>query len=289
METLKLEQGTEEWLEHRKNFCNASEAGAVMECNPWFPKNKKELCELKAGLKEVKTTPAMEHGHLLEPIARERAEAAFDEIFEPLTMTDDRYSASLDGINLNGDIILEIKCPYSGIKSKVWQEAQIGKVSEHYYWQVQQQLMVSGATHCIFMVFVENVGISYVEVEPNEFDQKRLCQAWTEFEAMMKDEEFIDSLSIDERDDDKDFLNAAQAYKQALEDFEKIKAVTEARKKELIDKCSKLKTVGGGLSVTKTQRVGAVDYKKIPELKDIDLNKYRKPSTETITVRLDKD
>jgi hypothetical protein len=38
---------------------------------------------------------------------------------QPLVMVDGDYSASLDGITLAGDTIVEIKCPYKGLIRRV--------------------------------------------------------------------------------------------------------------------------------------------------------------------------
>ena len=45
---------------------------------------------------------------------------------------------------------------------------------------------------------------------------------------------------------------------------------------------------GCGISVVKTERKGSVEYAKIPELKGIDLEPYRKKSSVVTTVNLEK-
>ena len=64
---------------------------------------------------------------------------------EPLVLAEGDYSASLDGITLDGALILEVKCPVKGQASELWKQVAAGELPDHYYWQVQHQLMVSDA------------------------------------------------------------------------------------------------------------------------------------------------
>ena len=48
-QTLNLEQGSQEWLDARKDHFCASEAPAVMSVNPYFPRNPTELAKQKLG------------------------------------------------------------------------------------------------------------------------------------------------------------------------------------------------------------------------------------------------
>jgi hypothetical protein len=66
-----------------------------------------QLWLLKTRRAEQKVTPAMQRGTELEPAARAAYEAHTGQIMEPLVLVDGEYSASLDGITLAGDVILE--------------------------------------------------------------------------------------------------------------------------------------------------------------------------------------
>ena len=62
----------------------------------------------------------------------------------PLVVVDGEYSASLDGITLSGDRILEIKSPVTGRDSALWQAVEGGgHLPEYYQLQVQHQLWVA--------------------------------------------------------------------------------------------------------------------------------------------------
>jgi YqaJ-like viral recombinase domain len=72
---------------------------------------------------------------------------------QPLVLVDGDYSASLGGLTLAGDRVLEIKCPFRGRDSALWKSVQEGKLPEHYRWQVQHQLMVDRAEVADVFVF----------------------------------------------------------------------------------------------------------------------------------------
>jgi len=148
---LKLVQGTPEWHQHRAQFRNASESAAVMGLNPW--QTPYGLWLVRSGRMTVPVTAPMQHGTQMEPAARAAYEAQTDAVMQPLVLTEGDYSASLDGITLEGDLIVEIKCPYKGKASTLWQAVSVGEVPEHYRIQVQHQLMVSGAASAHLWVF----------------------------------------------------------------------------------------------------------------------------------------
>ena len=56
----------------------------------------------------------MRNGTALEPLARHAYEVETGNVMQPLVLQDGLYSASLDGMTLEGDLIVEIKCPYKG-------------------------------------------------------------------------------------------------------------------------------------------------------------------------------
>ena len=148
---LKLVQGTQKWHDHRAKSRNASETPAVLGVSPW--QTPYQLWLLKTGRAEQKVTPAMQRGTDLEPAARGAYELQTGNIMEPLVMQDGEYSASLDGITLTADLVLEIKCPFKGRDSDLWKAVQLGQVPDYYGWQIEHQLMVAGTRLAHLWVF----------------------------------------------------------------------------------------------------------------------------------------
>jgi len=150
-------QGSQEWLEYRRTRGGASEVAALFECSPFMPKNAFELYQVKTGEREVFVNDAMRHGTRNEPAARAKLEDILGESLEPQVLEDnvnERIVASLDGQTIDGKTIVEIKCPPKGKASKAWKEVEDnGKPGYHYYLQIQQQLLCSGAEYCLFAVY----------------------------------------------------------------------------------------------------------------------------------------
>ncbi len=175
---VRLTQGTEAWLNHRALHRNASETAAVLDISPWL--TRYQLWELKTGRRHHEATYPMLRGIELEPKARLAYEEITGHILQPVVMVDGHYSASLDGLSLSGDLVLEVKCPLKGKDSNTWRTAAVGLVERHYELQVQHQLMVSGADKADFYVFDGRDGI-VVEVLPSKDDFKMIQEAWDEF------------------------------------------------------------------------------------------------------------
>src|SRR5437016_1950447 len=109
---LKLVQGTPDWHTHRASHRNASETPAVLGVSPWV--TPYQLWLERTGRTKSEVNAAMMHGTQLEPAAREAYERLTGNVIQPLVMVEGEYSASLDGITLDGGLILEIKCPFKG-------------------------------------------------------------------------------------------------------------------------------------------------------------------------------
>ena len=140
---VQLVQGSEAWHAHRRGLRNASETPAVLGLSPWV--TPYQLWLLKTGRAEQAVNSAMQRGTALEPLARHAYEVETGLVMQPLVLQDGLYSASLDGMTLDGDLIVEFKVPYKGQASALWQAVEAGDVPAHYAAQIQHQLMVSGA------------------------------------------------------------------------------------------------------------------------------------------------
>ena len=97
-------------------------------------------------------------------------------------LVDGEYSASLDGMTLDGDLVLEIKCPVKGRQSELWQEVQSGEAARSTTsWQVQHQLMVSAAQLAHVYVFDGSQGrTAGAAAEPRTAGQRSM-KGWDGF------------------------------------------------------------------------------------------------------------
>jgi putative phage-type endonuclease len=279
---LKLVQGTAEWHAHRAQSRNASETPAVMGVSPW--QTPYGLWLLRTGRKTQAVTPAMQHGTALEPSARAAYEALTGQILEPLVLTEGDYSASLDGITLGGELILEIKCPWKGRASELWKAVAASEVPGHYWWQVQHQLMVAGAALAHLYVFDGTEGI-LLDVKPKPETWPRIHATWDEFAHCLETDTPPPLTDRDTRErTDTQWQQAAAAYIEAKRQADEAATALDSAKTALVGLASHSSEAGGGVKVTRFSKVGAIDYKKVPELKGVDLEQYRAAARQEVRI-----
>ncbi len=142
---LKLVQGSPEWHAYRQDMRNASETPAVLGISPWV--TPYQLWLLKTGRSDA----GGQHRRCSTARRWSRRPGRLRGADRPghasrwccrTGCTRPAWTAS----TLAGDLIVEIKCPFRGKASALWQSAEEGEVPGHYNAQVQHQLMVSGAS-----------------------------------------------------------------------------------------------------------------------------------------------
>jgi putative phage-type endonuclease len=282
---LKLVQGTNEWHEHRAKNRNASETPAVLGVSPF--QTPHQLWLLRTGRAKQPVTFAMRRGTELEGPARVAYEARTGLVMEPLVLQDGEYSASLDGITLSGDQILEIKCPMKGRDSELWLAAEAGSVPEHYGWQIEHQLMVSGAQLAHLWVFDGEHGV-LVEVPAQPVRWPVIHAAWDQFFMFLGTDTPPPLMSNDIRNrEDETWRTAAEKYRLSKQQAEEYAAILEAAKSELLKITSHPRETGCGVTVTQFWKRGAIDYKAVPTLKGMDLDAFRGPSRLECRVSVD--
>ena len=285
---IKLVQGSQEWHEHRRKYRNASETPTVLGVSPWSTPYR--LWEEKLGLRQVEATAPMLHGSELEPAARAAYEARTGYVMQPLVLLDGEYSASLDGITLGGDRVLEIKVPFKGRDSKLWQAVDGGgHLPEHYHWQVQHQLMVAKAEIADVFVFDGTDGI-LLEVTPDPSSWPRIHKAWDAFSAYLAQGTSPPLSKGDVRQrDDAEWAEAAQAFIEARRAAESVQRTLDDAKGRLVALTSHSSETGNGVTVTRFWRKGSIEYSKIEVLRTLDLEGYRgAPREETRVSTVDR-
>jgi len=185
MEQLTVRAGSE-----RPPGIGASEAAAVAGLDPW--RTAKELWALKLGLvPEPETTPDMERGNELEPFAI-RA-------FEKKTGLKVEHSVINGGqvryhhpehhwlyAHPDGEVVVEgvrglveVKCP------RIWNynRAKLAGLLDYYVVQGQHQLMCSGISHIIYVLWHtdEWADPQIIEADADPELQKNLLALETEF------------------------------------------------------------------------------------------------------------
>jgi putative phage-type endonuclease len=184
MQIHKLTPGTPEWLKFRADYFTASEAPAMMGVSPY--KTRSELLAEKAtgAVREPSESEQrlFDKGHAAEAKARANAEELIGAELYPVTGSVADLSASFDGLTMDGRVAWE---------HKLWNDAKAqsvlaSKVPDADWWQVQQQLLVSGAEYCLYMVSDGgHDSCATMKVEPDTDAFKALRSGWDQFKADM--------------------------------------------------------------------------------------------------------
>jgi len=269
-----ISQNTPEWLEMRKNKIGASDAPIIMGVSPW--KTPYQLWEEKLDLApQPEMNAAMRRGHELEPIARQAYNDYTGNCAEPEVVIHPERKwmmASLDGISLDRSIVVEIKC--AGKRDH--DIAASGNVPEKYYPQLQHQLAVIGVNRLHYFSYTDD-SFHLVEVERDDKYINKLYAKEGEFWNQLQNFEAPSLSDADFQEiDDEEWISIAQQ----IQHIQKLKQREKELKQQLIALSNNRSCKGGGLKFRKSVSKGSVDYSAIPELKDVDLERYRKAPSE---------
>lgn len=282
-----MEQNTEEWLEMRKTKVGASDAPIIMGVSPW--KTPFQLWEEKLGLRSSSfQTPAMKRGHEMEEPARQWYMATTGNMVVPDVIFHQEKNwmmASLDGKGINCDMVIEIKNP--GIKDH--EVAMNGMIPEKYFPQLQHQLACSGLDLMHYVSFYNNQGF-IVEVKRDDDYINNLYEKEEEFWWKVKNLVEPDKTDRDAvvRTDD-DFLVVLEKWKKAKQYLDSWKEKEDLCRRDLIAVAGNDSYVkSNNVTIKRTISKGRVQYNEIPELVEIDLDKYRKDPVVTWRITNDK-
>lgn len=282
----------EEWLLYRKAGLGGSDAPIIMGESPY--KTILELYEEKTSdtVEEI-DNPAIRRGNEFEPKIRAYYNIVHDSNFQPALVMSKDYDfirCSLDG--KHEEEIMEIKTVGR-------LDFEAGVVPKKYQAQLQHNLFCSGAKVLKFIMFYdpkwESVApdfVKVIDVYPDEEYQsvmiKKEIEFWTENVLKRKppvptdrDYKKMDGAEILATE----YLSLINRQKEIETEIERVKTLLVAMAEE--KKHPRL--FCPGIRMRKESRAGTVEYAKIPELKNIDLNKYRKPGTTFWKIEREKE
>lgn len=163
MKIINVKQRSKEWLDYRKNKIMASDAPIITGHSPY--KNIEKLYDEKIKCYEQPVTYYMQRGIDLEKFALMEFEKETGLIMFPCVGEHENgwMAASFDGMTIERDFILEIKCP----GKKDHNEALLGKVPHKYKAQLQHQMYVASVQLLYYYSFDGERGI-IIEVPINQ-------------------------------------------------------------------------------------------------------------------------
>lgn len=195
MKIHNVAQGSAEWHALRAKHFTASEAPAMKGASKY--QTRTDLLTLKKTGITPDVTPSQQYifdkGHTTEASARPLVEALIGEELYPVVGTLGNLLASMDGATMLCETLFE---------HKLWNESLVaqvkaGELDPHYYWQLEQQLLVSGAERVIF-VCSDGTAENFVHMEyrPVAGRAAQLVEGWKQFEADLANFEMAEAPSI---------------------------------------------------------------------------------------------
>ena len=195
MKIHNVAQGSAEWHALRAQHFTASEAPAMMGASKY--QTRTELLTMKKTGIAPDVTQSQQYifdkGHATEAAARPLVEVQIGEELYPVVGTLGNLLASMDGMTMLGETLFE---------HKLWNESLVaqvkaGELDPHYYWQLEQQLLVSGAERVIF-VCSDGTAENFVSMEyrPVASRAAQLVEGWKQFEADLGNFEMAEAPSL---------------------------------------------------------------------------------------------
>ena len=271
--TNTLLQGTAEWLQARKTRIGASDAPIIMGVSPY--KTPFRLWQEKMDIEESRTLPHMLRGQQMEAEARECFERKTGiKMFTKVVFhaDNDWMMASLDGIDEEGTRIVEIKC--SGKKDH--NTTKRGKIPDHYYPQIQHQLACTGLPRAFYFSY-DGLDGEILEIERDDaYIGEMIKKERVFYECMLQ--------MIPPDLSDKDYVpNTTETLRRLADQWKNLQVVRKQvdfdeklLKSEMIKVADGKNIEGFGVRIKHVKRMGTIDFLKIPELADVDLEHYRR-------------
>ena len=173
-------QGSPEWHALRAEHFNASEAPAMMGESKYM--SRAQLIRQKATgvVPEVDaaTQRRFDAGHDTEAKARAILEQRIGEELYPVVGTRDKLLASVDGIDMLDSTLFEHKLLNQDVVAMI----EAGELTGQYYWQLEQQLYVTGAERVLFVCSdgtEDNFHMMEYRAVPGRIEQ--LIAGWEQF------------------------------------------------------------------------------------------------------------
>jgi putative phage-type endonuclease len=272
-----IQQNTPAWEEMRKSKVGASDAPVIMGVSPYT--TPYQLWEQKLGLKTNECNYAMKRGHDLEP----KALAAFEEATGYLVQPEVKFHkthhwmmASLDAVDLSGKVIAEIKCP----GKEDHEMALAGRMPHKYFPQLQHQMEVCELEMAYYFSFDGQKGVAIKVYRDDKYIKNIVEQEKIFYECVVN----LEPPQMTDRDYYEVICPKREVLTSELKKIRETLIGLEKQEKEieqaLIMTSANQNSIGGGIKITKCLRKGNVDYSRIPQLQDVDLESYRKKHSE---------
>lgn len=181
MKIINCEQRSETWFTSRFLHLTASKANVIIANGKQLETYCRELVTefISDNREETYINEQMQRGIELEPVARQFANELYGVQYQEVGFCElnNRCGASPDGVLFddNGNIksIIEIKCPNN---NRFVEQILNDKPFVEYIYQMQMQLLITGATECLYFAYNQNIKPYYFAkvIKPDAKIQEKL-------------------------------------------------------------------------------------------------------------------
>ena len=152
----------------------------------------------------------------------------------------------------------------------------------------QRLQMVSGASEAHLWVYVDDEGL-LLTLHRDEATMEAIREAWDTFSQYLDTDMPPPLAEADSvQRDDLAWGEAAAAFVQAKQAADSADEALNAARQRLVDLAMHPRETGSGVSVVRLWKAGNVDYKKVPELRGVDLDRYRGKGREEVRITVTK-
>ena len=282
----------QEWLNWRR--VGSSDATVIMGAAPrnWEINTPYKLWQQRINQTQVEETSAMQKGKFFEEEATQWAEDHLGILLERQKnvehLENDFMTATLDAVSFDGKVVVEVK-----VSQQVYMQIEAGIIPATYYPQIQHQIEVQRPNKFYIVAYLpakdghEPMG-ACMEVFRDDKYIADLTKKEQVFWNCLKNFTPPDLTAWDyEEREDSLWDEAAYEFlmlEKELEAYEEIKKKRDEFRDRLIELANGRNSRGHGVKLTQSFPKGRVNYEEIPELKLVDLDKYRGPAQERWTI-----
>lgn len=286
MSSDAIEQGSDLWKNLRLQKITSTDLAVILGISPW--KTQFELWHEKHGRgKPFIDNPAVARGRAMEQPLREWYEDLKGESYAPAVIVPngDPRMASLDGINASRTRVLEIKT----CGRDVFLKAQNGVIPDYYMSQVQHSMALIPEAKEAEFVFEWKGDKCLVTVPRDDLYIKKvtaICLDWYARYLVGDEEPPLSEKDYLDLTDSFSFACVSAEARLVYRELKDLESQWKAIKQRLLDHTDGGNAKGHGVTITQSTRKGTVDTEKLAADLDIDLDSYRKPSSTSVTIRV---
>lgn len=273
MKKLDIQQRSPEWHALRANSIGGSDAPIIAGISPY--RTALQLWQEKLGLiPPQQINYAMQRGIEKEDYIRNQFIIKTGFSVFPCVVQHESIPymiASLDGLSEDEMICCELK--FNGAKNHF--AAKADQIATDHYCQMQHQMFVTGLKDMFYLSY-DGKESCVKQVFRDEKYIKKLIKMEKAFYECLQTIQPPKTTDIESTEIlSETWLSTAKHYLSHKKSREFHEEMEQKYKEKLIELSNGVDSHGAGIKITSSMRKGSIDYKNIPELKDINIEKYR--------------